>query len=156
MKAELRHDLSYYKKDHFKKHVHFFLLPVILGPPAELNATIVARKMRLGSPMHLPLVSSQLGVVIKVLVASLAVELWVHRMLLVVVSVVEGDAREVELAVRAVGFLCNHPVDTLVVAVKCSGVYEELVAERTATIHVLAVSLVQMPTIGGFSWEDKS
>ena len=138
-----RHDLN----DHYKKHgsqrnVQSFLLPVILGTPAELDATIVARQMCLSSPVNLPLVAAQLRVVVEVLVTSLAVELRVHRVFLVIVTIVEGDTREVELAVCAVWFLRNHPVYALVVAVERSGVYEELVAERTSTVHVLTMSFV--------------
>ena len=96
--------------------------------------------------------AAQLRVVVEVLVASLAVELRVHRVFLMIVPVVEGDAREVQLAVCAVWFLRNHPVYPLVVAVKRGGVYEELVAERTPAVHVLTVSFVQMSTVGCLSW----
>ena len=103
--------------------------------------------MSLGSPMNLPLVSSQLGVIVKVLVTGLAVKLRVHCVFLVIVAVVEGDPGEVELAVRAVRLLRHHAVHALVVPVQGRGVYEELVAECATTVHILAVSFVQMSTV---------
>ena len=123
-----------------------------MGSSVKLDTTIITREMSLSSPVDLPLVAPQLGIIVKVLVTSFTVKLRVHGVFLVVVAVVEGDAREVELAICAVGFFRYHAVHALVVPVQCSGVYEEFVAERAPAVNVLSVGFVEMPTVCCLSW----